>query len=171
MGSKRKTPEGSPNEVMWRTFTDALDDIERWVNDTTGIDAILDQQQRLAQVAEAVKILQGTLTAKLRQTVEAAEGQVVFMPDGRTASFKPGDPKRTLRANAKPLIRDRIARRCYAQCEGEALPALMAAIEFTETLYASETAMPKWGGLATLGFSSWADIADEDRKAGDVVIK
>ena len=75
-------------------------------------------------------------------------------------------------SGARQKIRDRALNRTLALAGGELTADVVTeAMELIEDIYISPSTMPKWGGLKTLGFSSWDEVADVNEQEKGVVIK
>jgi len=164
------TTERSVLTTLMAACVEALTNLEGYTTDSTDVVMLLEAKPDVVMLAEVVKIVAGGIDASLRAAITRADG-AVFLPDGRTMSIGKGDPVRTIRSDTNRLIDARIARRALTEAEGEAAPAIDAAIRMTRELYVAATALPKWTPLKALGFTTWDDVLDVDTKPGKVEVQ
>lgn len=164
------TTETKTLGVLLDRCLQAISDLEAYTSDSSDVTMLLEAQPKVAELGQIVKIVTGGIDTSLRLAV-AQGGGAVFLPDGRTMSVGKGEAVRTLRPDTNRIIDTRIIRKALAEAEGEAAPAIEAAIKMTRDLYVAATALPKWTPLKALGFNSWSDVVDEDNKPGKLEVQ
>lgn len=147
---------------------EALEALEAWTNDCADVNRLAAVKDAMPELTDRVKLIASATNTSLRHLL--AEGPQ-FLADGRTALIET-EEKRTLRPGSRDKIRNRIIARACALREGETgFTTMETALEVMEDVYLSPSTLPKWGGLKTLGFSSWDEVADINEQEKGIVIK
>ena len=155
-------------EALLQNAYEALEALEAWTNDSSDINRLATVKDAMPMLSDYVKLIAAANNTSLRLLLASGPQ---FLADGRTALIDTG-VKRTLRPGAREKIRKRIIQRALTLADGETGFAVMeSALAVMEGVYLSPSDLPKWGGLETLGFSSWDEVADTNEQEKGVVIK
>lgn len=156
-------------DVLIERAMEAIDGLEAWVKDSSDAAACLRMMDEAKGLIDAVKVVLALAETSVKRMIAQADDHVLFLPDGRTVT-QGTEPKRTMHANARDVIRRRVVNKALSVAQGDVEVALLKVAEMTEDLYVSPSAEPKATPLKALGFT-WAELSDSEEIAKGLAIK